>query len=378
MHVIVATCAHRGDDARIVHRQARVLLQAGHSVTLIAPDCGDDARRSDPPGLVRVSVKRAVGRRRLGAWRQVRRALRSVVRQHGDERPVILVHDPELVAVVGWGRGAWRRAVLIWDVHEDFLASVAKRSWIPSPARPIVSATVRLVERAARRRFHLLLAEDAYAQRLGTASVVPNSTWIPDRIAPCDDPPRLVYVGRVSTGRGLDEMIAVGRELRARHAGVEVRLIGAADHDVEERLEAAHRSGDVMWLGPRPNPEAMNHVQGALAGLSLLHDEANYRHSRPTKCVEYLAHGVPVITTPLPLAEALVNVSNGGAVTSSFTPHEVVDQVIHTVLAWQADAVLRAELGAQGHAHVVLHHSWQADGARFVELLEDYWSSPAA
>jgi glycosyltransferase involved in cell wall biosynthesis len=133
-----------------------------------------------------------------------------------------------------------------------------------------------------------------------------------------------------------------------------------------------------MWLGPRPNPEAMNHVQGALAGLSLLHDEANYRHSRPTKCVEYLAHGVPVITTPLPLAEALVNESQGGAVTSSFTPREVVDQVVHTVLAWQADAGLRAELGAQGHAHVVQHHSWQADGARFVQLLERYWSSPAA
>ena len=55
-------------------------------------------------------------------------------------------------------------------------------------------------------------------------------------------------------------------------------------------------------------------LPGALAGLSLLQDLPNYRHSRPTKIVEYMAHGVPVVTTPLPVAVELVESAGAGVV----------------------------------------------------------------
>lgn len=370
MHVLVVTCAHRGDDARIVHRQARVLLEAGHRVSLVAPDPGSEATASDPPGLVRVAVPRAVGRRRLGAWRAVRRALA----RSGAAADLILIHDPELVPVVGVARRRWRRPVLVWDVHEDFVASVPTRSWIPRPLRPAVTGVVRGLQWLARRRFRLLLAEDAYAETFGDAPVVPNSTWIPDDVAEAGAPWRVIYVGRLSRGRGLDTLIAVGRRLREERSDVQVVLIGAADADVGDVLAAAHAEGEVRWLGPLPNPAAMAQVSGALAGLSLLHDEANYRHSRPTKCVEYLAHGVPVITTPLPLARRLVEVSGGGVVTSGFDHSAVVSEVVDTVTAWRNDPGERSARGRRGHAHVLQHHSWQHDGARFVELLEGYGS----
>ena len=55
-------------------------------------------------------------------------------------------------------------------------------------------------------------------------------------------------------------------------------------------------------------------VDGALAGLSLLQDEANFRHSLPTKVVEYMARGVPVVTTPLPRAAELATAHECGFV----------------------------------------------------------------
>lgn len=371
MHVVVVTVAHRGDDARIVHRQARALCEAGHGVTLIAPEPGEQARLSDPAGLVRVAVPRALGRRRVRAWRAARRELAGV----GPSAQVVLVHDPELVPVVGWGWGrrrSWRKAALVWDVHEDFVASVAARPWIPAWARSAVGGLVRLVEGVARRRFHLLLAEDAYAQRLGDAPVVPNSTWVPEAPAPYEQPPRAVYVGRVSAGRGVDALIAVGQGLRQAGSDITLHIVGAADGDVEARLRQAHEAGEVVWHGPLPNPQAMALVRGALAGLSLLHDEANYRHSRPTKCVEYLANGVPVITTPLPLARELVEAAGGGAVTSGYHGPEVVIEVLGALTAWRNDEALRAHMATSGHAYVQGHHSWQRDGPAFVRLLEGY------
>jgi len=39
----------------------------------------------------------------------------------------------------------------------------------------------------------------------------------------------------------------------------------------------------------------------------------------PTKVAEYMAHGVPVVTTPLPLAVELVSAADGGFVVGSMT-----------------------------------------------------------
>lgn len=93
-------------------------------------------------------------------------------------------------------------------------------------------------------------------------------------------------------------MIEMARTLAA--AGVLVELIGAADADVREELREAQREGIVRWYGFVPNDRALRIAEGAMAGLALLHDEPNYRHSMPTKVVEYMARGVPVVSTPNP------------------------------------------------------------------------------
>jgi glycosyltransferase involved in cell wall biosynthesis len=50
----------------------------------------------------------------------------------------------------------------------------------------------------------------------------------------------------------------------------------------------------------------MEAVAGASAGFSLLHDLPNYTASLPTKVIEYLAMGVPVVASDLPgIREAL-------------------------------------------------------------------------
>jgi glycosyltransferase involved in cell wall biosynthesis len=368
VHVLIVTCAHRGDDARIVHRQARSLLAAGHRVTLVAPPSPDAA--DDPPGLVRRPVPRAAGRRRLRAWR----AVRAAVRHLDGTYDLLLLHDPELVPLLA----RRRRAPVVWDVHEDFVASVADRRWIPRWVRPGVARAVRLLECSAQRRCHLILAEDAYAERLGDAPVVPNSTWVPAEPAPLDPhvPPRVVYVGRLSAGRGAAELVEVGRRL---HGRAEVVLIGDADADVRAELEVAEAAGWVTWHRYLANPEAMRSVDGAVAGLALLHDEANYRHSRPTKVVEYLAHGVPVVTTPLPLAAEVVEASGGGVVVPFGDVASVADAVVAAVDRWLADPAERDRAGRAGHAYVREHFGWQADGARFVELLERWaGGQPAA
>jgi glycosyltransferase involved in cell wall biosynthesis len=367
LHVVVVTVAHRGDDARIVHRQSRSLLEAGHRVTLVAPLPPAGSTFSDPAGLERVGVPRATGRRRFAAWR----AARSAVRAQMPRADLLVLHDPELLP---WFARRRSPVPVVWDAHEDYVASIPDRGYVPAVLRGLLRRAVERVERAAVERCHVLLAEDAYAERLGEHPVVPNGTWVPDEPAPLDAAvaagralPRLVYTGRVSVGRGAHELV----ELGCRLDGVAVvEIIGDADTDVHDMLTAAHRDGSVRWLGYLANPVAIERIRGAFAGLSLLHDEPNYHHSRPTKLVEYLAHGTPVISTPLPLAAELVAGSGGGVLTDGFD--QVVNDVVAAVHAWLDDPAARARASVWGHAYVREHHAWQRDGARFVALLEGW------
>lgn len=366
MHVLVVTCAHRGDDARIVHRQIRSLLEHDHTVALIAPEPGDEARRQDPRGLERLVIPRAEGRRRWRAWWAVRRTARRFARVID----VVIVHDPELLPVLGVGR--WHGATMVWDVHEDFVASVSDRRWIPWFVRPVVRRLVAGLEWFARRRYRVVLAEDSYRERFPEAPVVPNSTWVLDDPAPLDSADqRVVYVGRLSRGRGASSLVSVGEEL-VRRGGPRLVLVGAADADVEPVLRDAVRRGVVEWRGPLSNPEAMSVVRGAVAGLSLLGNHPNYVHSRPTKVVEYLANGVPAICTPLPLATQMIEASGAGVVTRHWMGPELATEVADAVMAYASSPAMRGEHGAEGWQYVRENLSWNSDGARFVGLLEGF------
>ena len=368
MRVVVCTVVHHPADARILHRQIRALLDAGHQVTYIAPVEAEkiSAERTGPQPQV-IAVPRAVGRRRLGALRAARRELA----RQADGADLMLIHDPELLLALPPRR---KRPPTVWDVHEDTAAALSTKAWLPRPLRPAAAAGVRAAERLAERRLHLILAEQGYVPRFGrTHPVVPNTTYVPETAAPPDPAgagQRVVYVGHLSPDRGVAEMVEVAGLLRPH--GITVELIGPADARARAMIEPAQAEGLLRWPGFVPNDQALRKVDGALAGLSLLQDEPNFRHSMPTKVVEYMARGVPVVSTPLPAAADLVTRYDCGLVVPFGDPRAAADAVLQLA----GDASLRAKMGSRGHETALSSLGWPADARVFVAQLEAWARTP--
>ena len=367
MHVVVCTVVHHPADARIYFRQIRALLDAGHRVTYIAP-WGEPGAPEPASGLTAVTIPRAVGRHRLGALRAARAALRS----HAPGADLLLVHDPELLLALPPRR---HRPPTVWDVHEDTAAALTTKAWLPSSLRPAAGGGVRLAEHLAERRLHLLLAEHGYRARFaGDHPVVPNTTFVPDQAAPPSGPRRVVYVGHLSPDRGSAEMVALGKLLKPH--GIAVELIGSADAAARAHISSGRASDGtdaVRWHGFVPNAQALSMCEGALAGLSLLHDEENFRHSMPTKVHEYMARALPVITTPLPLPEGLVTGADCGFIVP-FGP-DGVSAARDAVLRLDGDAGLRVKLGARAHESARASDGWRRDAVAFVAQLEQWAGS---
>jgi glycosyltransferase involved in cell wall biosynthesis len=370
VRVVVCTVVHHPADARIFYREIRALLDAGHDVTYIAPHgepgqrpVQDQGQDLDFPertvgSLTTVTIPRAVGRRRLGPLRAARAAMAA--QMAGAD--LLLVHDPELLLVLPPRR---HRPPTVWDVHEDTAAALTTKSWLPAWLRALAAGGVVAAEHLAERRLHLLLAERGYQDRFGsTHPVVPNTTYVPPQAAPPSGPRRVVYVGWLSPDRGSAEMVELGR-LLAPH-GIAVELIGQADGAARAHIEAGREF--VHWHGFVPNADALRLVEGALAGLSLLQDEANFRHSMPTKIAEYMARGVPAISTPLPLGAELVEAADAGFVVPFNDPRAACD----AILKLDADPGLRVHMGQRAHAYALRNLAWAPHAAAFVAELETW------
>jgi glycosyltransferase involved in cell wall biosynthesis len=356
VRVLVVTVVHRADDARILHRQIKALVDAGHEVTYAAPFTATGC--TPPPAITAVDLPRATGRHRTAALR----AARHLLRERGPAHDIVLLHDPELLPL----STGLRLPPVVWDVHEDTAAAISMKQWLPGFVRPAASAGVRGVERIAERRHHLILAEDAYRDRFSQDHVVvPNSTWVPEQVA-APDQPRAVYIGAITVPRGGLDLVATARALQG--SGVAVHLIGHADAETTKALTQAVNDGVLTWHGFLPNDEALAFVEGSMVGLSLLHDEPNYRHSQPTKILEYFSRGVPVVTTPSPVARSLVEDAGAGLVVPFRSPKAAAEAV--RTLA--ADADERARMGAAGHACALTDHNWAVDASRFVSALESW------
>lgn len=310
MRACVATTVHHPEDARIMHRQIRALLDAGHEVTYVAPFTHFNVTPAMRVTPVDVPYQASYGKAR-GA---LRRGLRDA--------DVVIVHDRRLLRAL-----PHRRPPVVWDVRE--------------PVAP------RHLARAERRH------------RVITPAVVPEATQVAAGPAPPGDI-RVVHIGRLSAESGAPELVGLAERLRPY--GIRMDLIGAADPAVRPLLRDAQRVGLLDWFGYVPNRHALRMAEGALAGLALARDTVR---RPPTKIMDYLGRGIPVITTAP--GAPLVEPSGCGLV----VPLDV-EAVLDAVLDLKADPARRARLGALGHAEARLRHHWPDHADAFVTQAESW------
>jgi len=347
------TVVHHPGDARIAHRQIPALLAAGHHVTYAAPFTAFGVL--PPAGVQPHDLPRAHGRSRTAALRQARQVLSRM----GPDHDVVLLHDPELLLALP----GISLPPVVWDVHEDTSAAVSMKSWLPDQVKPAAAGGMRTLERWAEKHVTVLLAEDGYAERFAMPhTVVPNTTNVPTTVTE-PGTTRVAYLGAVTKQRGALDMIEIATLL---HGLVTVDLIGPVHADVAADVQRAHDSGVLVSHGFVPNDEALALLDGALAGLSLLHNEPNYQRSRPTKVIEYMAHGVPVITTPLPVAVDIVERADCGVVVD----FDDAPAAAAAILALRSDHARRKRLGTAGHQAALAEYDWRTQGPLFVAAVE--------
>jgi glycosyltransferase involved in cell wall biosynthesis len=284
VRALVVTTVHRADDPRVRERTIGTLalgMSVRYAAREPAPSRRDDHEWVPLPG---------------GRVRRWWGALREMLRRDVD---VVSLHDPELIPA-GLITRLIRKVPVVVDVHEDVPAQIRHKSWVPAPLRGPAAWTAHRFLRMAERWCVVTLAEPGYRRLFRFEHPVfvnyPAAGSLPD---PGCDAGYAVYVGDVTEQRGALAMVDA---VASADPPLRLEVVGRVDDDLARRMmeRAAGTGVDLTLTGPLPHRAAMEVVAGASVGLSLLADVPNYRWSMPTKVIEYLAMGVPVVASDLP------------------------------------------------------------------------------
>ncbi len=279
--LLVVSVVHHADDTRIREKTLRTL----------APDWDITYRTRSPAPTDGAGFEWRV----LPGGRLARNlaALWALLRA---DYAVALITDPELVPAALVTRMIRKKRV-VFDVHEHIPGQIATKEWVP--VRTLVSRVAGWMLRAAEPVIDITLAEAGYRELFAADHPVfpnyPDRAHTPRR-AGSRSPNEVVYVGSVTAQRGIPFLLDV------MSAGTELTVIGPCEDDLAASLkeQAEQRRVDLQLLGRLPHREALERAATATVAVSPLMDIPNYRNSLPTKILEYLSLGLPVIASDLP------------------------------------------------------------------------------
>lgn len=151
----------------------------------------------------------------------------------------------------------------------------------------------------------------------------------------------LVYLGTLDRERRIESSFAVLKLVQQRVPDALLVLAGGVAEDpmhqkwLEQQANAAGIARDIIWTGWLSAPEALRYVRAAEVALSHFPRGFLLDSASPTKVVEYLALGVPVVCNDNPDQERVIRESGAG-VCVPYSAQAFADAVIQ--LLQQADA----------------------------------------
>ncbi len=137
----------------------------------------------------------------------------------------------------------------------------------------------------------------------------------------------ILYQGAVNIDRGLEEAILAMKHLKA-DAVLVIAGTGDIFHDLIELADREGVAAKIRFLGQVPFQALHAYTRMADLGLSIEKDVSiNYHFCLPNKFLDYIQAGVPVLVSPFPEMQAIVDRYDIGTYLKSNDPVELAGQI---------------------------------------------------
>ncbi len=334
-------------------------------MTLIAP--GTDEGIVD--GVKIIPVTKYSGRMK----RMLITPLQILFKILGGKFRLIHFHDPELIPLGLLLRLLGKK--VIFDIHEAVSVQILAKTWLPFQQQ--VSIGYRIFERFACRFFDVVLAfstyEEIYSKISTRKTVVLNLPDLQmfeafrntDRTK-CEN--SLFYIGGVTEGRAILPLIQAIELVTKEIPDLRFYCVGPVESGLMEKIESlpcyVGVKKHIEWKGRMDVLEGYKLSTNCKVGVSLLFPQLNYTRALPTKIFEYMAVGLPFITSDFPFFLEQFQQHKAG---DFVDPKNVQDIARKLIRMLKNDESLN-EMSINGTNAVKEFYSWESQSEKLIDL----------
>jgi len=361
--VVHLTSAHPRYDTRIFIKMCSSLASKGYKVSLIVAD-GIGLELKNGVSIIDVGSKN--GNRLSRMTNTVFKVYKAAVDLNAG---IYHMHDPELLLVALLLKRKGKK--VIFDAHEDLPIQVLSKPYLNPFLAKVISKVTNHYENFLCKRIDAVIAATPFIRdkflRINPVTVDINNYPKVEEFINIDTSNFLqrkssCYLGGITKVRGIYEIVAA---MESNKSNGNLLLAGNfLESQVKidiVKLKGWSRVDNLGWL----NREEIADVLGnSFAGLVTLHPIENYKDALPVKMFEYMASGIPVIASNIPLWKEIVETDNCGICVDPYSSNEVSDAM--NFLANNLDVA--KQMGGRGRNAVLEKYNWQIEEAKLFKL----------
>lgn len=362
MKVAHLTSAHPRYDVRIFYKECRSLVRAGYDVHLVVADGNGDEKRE---GINFHDVGRNDGRfkRMLISTRKV---FAKAVTLDAD---IYHLHDPELLPI-GYKLKKLGKMV-VFDSHEDVPAQILGKPYLNPVVLNFISKIFKLYESWVCAKFDAIVAATPFIcnkfSSINPVSIAVNNFPMLDELSMietdwAEKKDQVCYIGSIGKIRGVAEIVDA---IQYVDGDTRLALAGNLKRDVfGQSLEISPGWERTSVLGFLDRDGVKQTLAQSKVGLVTLHPTRNYLDSLPVKMFEYMAAGIPVITSNFPLWRDIIEKNQCGKCVDPLDPKQIA-RAIDDFIKNPSDA---EEMGRRGRLAVRERYNWSIEERALVGL----------
>jgi colanic acid biosynthesis glycosyl transferase WcaI len=298
----------------------------------------------------------------------------------------VIATSPQLLcALAGWWIARWKRVPFIFEVRDlwpESLSAVGaggENTLLHRVLRGIAGFLYRKADSivVVTPAFKEYLVEN-WSISADKISVVENGVetdlFRPDPVAlqirrelKLEDRFLVCYIGTIGMAHGLETLVDVAEKLQETLPQASFLVIGeGAEKQNIIRLAQTHHLSNVQFLDQQPRERIPAFVSASDVCLVLLKRKDLFKTVIPTKLLEYMACGCPVIVAVDGQSRHIVEEADAGL----FVEPENANSLAKAICQLFENHARRNEMGANGRQYIVTRFSREQTARKYISVLE--------
>jgi glycosyltransferase involved in cell wall biosynthesis len=368
--VCILTSVHPSLDHRIFHKQAKSLVKAGYDVTLIAQHERDEV--VDGIKIIALPEPKSRFRRILGT----RRLFRLARKQKAD---IYHFHDPELL-LWGWLLQRLSHKPVIYDVHENLIKTIPFKPWIPRLLRKPIAWFADIVERTlAGRLAAIITISESMQQRFAGCRGIcisvcnfPDLRMISEALASQkhDSATKrysVIHNGKMSQERGFKIILGAMDLVIKQRPGAVCAILGDTkshswlDQESLGLMNRLIKQGNLQIIGRVPHHEVFRYLEASSIGWK---PRLHYQDALDVTVFEYMACGMPIVASDVPLINDIVRESKCGILVEPDNTKAHASAILY-LLEHPDEA---QKMGEKGKSAVRRWYNWETEAKKLRDV----------